>query len=110
MSVYRTNVALLVNGDRVEKGTEVELSDEKAAGFDPVDLSPVSGVPTPAEEPEEVVSLEDMNLAQLKDRAKELGLSTGGSKADLQERIQLHLDGNADEDAAEEPEEGTEGA
>ena len=88
---YRTNVPLVVKGDRVEKGTELDLSAAEAAHFDAADISPVSNAPVEAPAPEPVIPLEEMTFQQLKDRAKELGLSATGSKADLQERIALHL-------------------
>ena len=102
MARYRTNVALSLKGDRVERGTEIELSAEEAARLDPADISPMSDIPAP--EPEPVPTdkpLAEMSAAELKERAKELGLSVSGSKADLLERIELHLSGNA-ETAAEE--------
>lgn len=90
--LYRINVPLTIKGDRVEKGTEFELSDEEAKQFDPADVTPVDQIPEP--EPEVDLSsfpLEDLSYDQLKARAKELGLSASGTKADLQERISLHL-------------------
>lgn len=90
---YLTNVALVIKGDRVEKGTQIELSAEEAARFDNgKDITLVSDIETEAPAPELAsVPLSEMTFSQLKDRAKELGLSTSGSKADLQERITLHL-------------------
>ena len=100
--LYRTNVALQVRGDRVEKNREIELTADEAARFDPSDITAVDAIPAP-EEASEPVPLEDMTLAQLKERAKELGLSAAGSKADIDERIRLHLDGaSAPEEASEE--------
>lgn len=91
MGLYKTNVALAINGDRVPRGTEVELSDAQVAHLDPSDIVLLGSTPEAA--PEEVtnVPLDEMGHAQLKERAKELGLSASGSKADLQERIALHL-------------------
>ena len=89
---YITTVALGIKGDRFEKGAEIELTAEEAAMFDPSDLVPAGSVAAPsAEVPATDVSIEDMSLAQLKARAKELGLATTGSKADIQERITLHI-------------------
>lgn len=96
MPRYTTNVALSIKGDRVEKGTVIELSVEDAARLDPADITPAEEVieeviEAPAEAP-----LEDLSLAELKDRAKALGLSTSGSKADLQERIALAVEAPAE--------------
>lgn len=91
MPSYRTNVALLIRGDRVARGSEIELSTEQAAAFDPADITPVEGIVVPVVEVMETTALEAMSHAELKARAKELELSAGGSKADLQERIKLHL-------------------
>jgi len=99
---YRTNVALAIKGDRVAKGTEIELSAEQAKRFDPADITPVDQIPEP--EPEIALSsipLDEMTYEQLKARAKELGLSASGSKADIQERIRLHVETPADGQAEE---------
>jgi hypothetical protein len=89
---YVTQCALAIKGDRIEKGTEVELSVEDAARFDILDLAPVG--PEVAPEPEEPEpAIEDMTLGQLKKKATDLSLSANGSKADLVERITLHLQG-----------------
>lgn len=92
-----TNVALAVKGDRIEKGTEIELTLEEAANFDPADITPVEAVVAEPKEEEVQVSIEEMTLDQLKAKAASLGLSTSGTKADLRERIELHLAGNADQ-------------
>lgn len=90
--LYKANVPLIVKCDLIPKGQEIELSDEEAARFDPKDISVVSNEP-PAPEPEPVVvPVEEMTLDQLRAKAKELGLSAGGSKADILERIYLHLE------------------
>lgn len=98
---YITNVTLSIKGDRIEKGEEIDLTDEEVAHIDPADLSPADGASEAPEEPEEEVALEDMNSAQLKARAKKLGLSAGGSAADIRERIKLQ--GNKEPEAPEEP-------
>jgi len=88
---YKTNVALSVKGDRVERGAVIELTDEEAANLDAADIEVYEAVE--ANEPQAPVEtpIEEMSVPQLKERAKELGLSASGSKADLQERIALHL-------------------
>lgn len=91
--LYKTTCALSLKGERVEAGTEVELSAEDAARFDAKDLEPISGE-APKKEPEidlSTIAVEELTYEQAKARAKELGLSQGGSKADLHERIILHL-------------------
>ena len=99
---YRLNVALLIRGDRAERGAFVELSDEEVAALDPADIIALSDLPIDEPEEEIVVPFEEMTGAQLKDHAAMLGLSATGSKADLQERIRLHLEANPD---GAEPEE-----
>lgn len=90
---YKTICPITFMGDRVEAGGLVETTPEDAAryGGDLVPADPVT-VETPDEEPEPV-PVDQMTVVQLKDRAKELGLSTSGSKADLVERIKLQGDG-----------------
>ena len=88
---YRTRIALAIKGDRVEKGVEVELTEKDFAQFDRNDFEPV-GKAVEAPEPEAEPAIEDMTLQQLRDKAAALELSTSGTKADLQERITLHLD------------------
>lgn len=86
--LYKTNVALAIKGNRVEPGTEVELTPEAAARYGD-DLSPATGEPVEPEVEVEEVPLEEMTLDQLKAKAKALGLKATGSKADLIERISL---------------------
>jgi hypothetical protein len=90
--LYRTNVALTIKGDRVVAGSEIELNEQQVQRFDPADITPVSAIPAP--DPEIALAdipLEEMTYEQLKARAKELDLSASGSKADILERITLHL-------------------
>ena len=54
MGLYRTTCALAVKGDRIERGAEIELTDEEASLFDPADLELVSS--TEGDEPEEIFS------------------------------------------------------
>jgi hypothetical protein len=99
---YITNCALQIRGDRVEKGSEIELSAKEAAGFDPADITAVDAIPEP--EPERKLSdtpVDEMSAADLKAYAGELGLSASGSKADLLERIKLHLEGGLSEEVTE---------
>lgn len=101
--LYVTNVAMQIKGDRVEKGTEIELSDREVENLDPRDLTLANAVRE--EEPEIDISsipLAEMDRSQLQEYAKELGLSASGSKAALHDRIQLHLDSPAETDTDEE--------
>jgi hypothetical protein len=90
--LYKTTCAVVLKGDRIEKGKVVDLSLEEATRLG-TDVVPVEAetkaepVPTP-EKP-----LEEMNHAELKEKAKELNLKQSGSIADLRERITLHLEG-----------------
>jgi hypothetical protein len=104
MPRFTAKVALSYLGDRIEKGQEFEIAKADVAAFDPEDIAPVDGADAPEEEaPEEAIPLEEMTQAQLKARAKELGLKQSGSVADLVERITLHLaSGGSDEQPAEE--------
>lgn len=101
MPRFITNVALSIRGERVEKGTEVELSNQDWPHFDPRDITPLDDVIEEAPASAVETPIEEMSHAELKERAKELGLSATGSKADLQERISLHLAASADADPAE---------
>lgn len=85
------NVPLLIKGDLLAKGQEIELTEEEARRFDTADLSPVEDTPEVPEVIESEKPIEEMNQKELQAKAKELGLSTAGSKADLLERISLHL-------------------
>lgn len=40
---YIANVALSVNGDRIEKGAEIELTKDQASVIDPADITPLDG-------------------------------------------------------------------
>lgn len=89
--LYKTNVPMVINGDYFKRGSEIELSDEEFKKYDTADLSPVVAVVEVEPEPEIEVPLGDMIFDQLKAKAKELGLSSSGSKAAVLERINLHL-------------------
>ena len=97
---FKANVALVFKGDRIRRGQVIEASAQEVAHLGS-DVSPVGPLADAPADEEAAVALEDMNLGQLKERAKELGLSAAGSKADLQERIALHLQ-SADAPADEE--------
>lgn len=99
--LYRTKVALAIRGDRIEKGKEIDLTAEEAAQLDPEDIEAVSDAPQDVEEESEPIALDDMTLAQLREEAKELGLSTEGTKAAILERIKLHLQEHAEDAPAD---------
>lgn len=90
--LYRTTCAILVKGDRIERGVEIELEPEVAANYGP-DLEPVDASPEAEPEPEPEKPLEEMSKDELAAQAESLGLAKSGSKADLLERITLHLEG-----------------
>lgn len=84
---YITEAALSIAGDRIERGQEIELTDEQAAQVADL-IVPIEGAPEPTE-PSQKEEVSDMTLGELRDKAKALGLTTSGSKADLLERIAL---------------------
>lgn len=90
--MYKTTCAIVIKGDRVEKGKVVDLSLEEATRLG-TDVVPVEAEIKAEPEPTPEKPLEEMNHAELKEKAKELGLKQSGSIADLRERITLHLAG-----------------
>jgi Arc/MetJ family transcription regulator len=88
MSKYITTCALSVKGTRIEKGQEIELDDDFAKGL-ASDLIKVGDEVVTETVKADEVSTDELSLEELKAKAKELGLSTRGSKADLIERISL---------------------
>lgn len=89
--LYKANVALILKGDYKKKGEEFELSADEVKQFDPADIIAVSAIPPePEPEPEPDVPVDEMSFDQLKAKAKELGLSASGTKADILERIKLN--------------------
>ncbi len=90
---YLTTCAVLIKGDRVVKGAVVELDPVVAENYGS-DLVAVGKVPKEeAPAPTPLKPLAEMTAEELKAKAEELGLSKSGSKADLLERITLHLEG-----------------
>lgn len=93
---YKTQVAVLIKGDRVPAGEVVDISPELAKNLAD-DVVAVGGekeaepTPTEGEKP-----LEEMKHAELKEKAESLGLKKSGSIADLKERITLHLESKDD--------------
>jgi hypothetical protein len=97
--LYKAKVPMIVKAEYVKKGDEFEATPEDMAHYDQEDFSPVDTTPVAPPEPELDVPIEEMNQKQLQAKAKELGLSGSGSKADLLERITLHLATPAEENA-----------
>ena len=75
-------------GGRVERGEVILLTESEALNFG-ANVSPV--ISEKVEVKVEEVSIEKLSLLELRAKAKELDLSTSGSKADLIERISLSL-------------------
>lgn len=96
---YEALRAVIVLGDRIEKGEVVDIKESLAQSIGADYLKPVDEADAKevATEPEvEETDLESLSHAELKEKAEELGLSTKGNKADLIERISLaNPDSNA---------------
>lgn len=75
-------------GSRVEKGVEIDTTPDVAQNFGG-DLVLVKEEATVEEVPTAPKAVEDMTMEELRAHAKNLGLKTTGSKADLIERISL---------------------
>ncbi len=88
--LYTTKFPMAIKGTRVEAGVEVELTEEDFGQFDRNDFEAVASKDVPEEV--EIVPVDKMTGPQLKAKAEELGLPTTGTKADLLERISLHLE------------------
>jgi hypothetical protein len=104
---YVTNCPISFKGDRIEKGVEIEVTAEDVERLGG-DISPAAGAPV-EEAPEVEPAIEEMTYDQLKAKAKALELSQAGSKADLVERITLHLQGDAGGDASDDQGNGGDG-
>lgn len=90
-------------GGRIEKGTVCELPEDVAKAYGPEYVVPADTHDTVDVELDET-PVADMTLMQLRDKAEALGLSKGGSKTDLIERITLHTESQNDEEEGEEGE------
>lgn len=101
MGKYKVLHPIAYSGRR-ERGQVVEIPDADAASYlKPGLVEPYEGNAEPVNEPAEA-PLEEMTAEELKAKAKELGLPTSGSKADLKERIELHLAGPDEEESDDE--------
>ena len=86
-------------GGRRERGEVVSIPDSEAPSYVKPGLVEAYGGEVEAVNENEEKSLDEMSAAELKAKAKDLGLPTTGTKADLQERIELHLqDDEGDDD------------
>lgn len=98
---YRTNCAISFKGDRVRPGTILEMDPKEATNYG-TSVAPFEETPAPLPAPEEEKAIDEMTVAELKEKAAALGLSTSGSKADLIERITLHGNEPAPEEEKED--------
>jgi hypothetical protein len=92
MSLYKTVYPISHRLDRIEKGAVIDLTEDEAFNLADAVVPFVDESAAPVVEEVEP-AIEDMTLDQLKAKATALGLKTTGSKADLTERITLHLSG-----------------
>ena len=81
----------IAHGGRVERGTEIELTEEHAANYGSHHVELVTASSKAKAEVEEK-AIDKMTVAELRIKAEELGLETTGSKADLVDRITLSQD------------------
>lgn len=88
-------------GGRIEKGTVCELPEDVARAYGSEYVVPADTHDTVDAVIDET-PIADMTLLQLRDKAEALGLSKGGSKTDLIERITLHTESQDDEEETDE--------
>ena len=84
---YQALQAVIVRGDRIEKGQEVDIDPSLASSIGVLYLVPVEAVKEKQEV--EAKPLSDMTRLELIEEAKRLGLPTNGTKAELLERLTL---------------------
>lgn len=88
MAKYKV-LAPIFHGERIERGSIVELPCDVANAYG-VDYVQLVGASVDEELVEvEVTPLADLSVADLRALAKERGVSSSGSKADILERLQL---------------------
>ncbi len=104
MSLYKLLNTLSIKGDRVVKGSVIEIDDAYASSLDQIhDIQLVDMSPSDkTEEKTEGNTLESLSAVELKDKAKSLGLSDKGNKKDLVERITLFLSSDKTEEKTED--------
>ena len=78
-------------GGRHERGAILEMEETYVASFGPEYVVPVDSVETEdtGNDVEGEKEIGAMTVGELREKAKSLGLSTSGTKADLVERIEL---------------------
>lgn len=85
-------------GGRQEKGAILELPEDVASAFGSEYVRESNKEATVVAKGEkEETPLKGMKLAELRKKAKELGLDESGTKPDLIDRITLHIDEEAGE-------------
>lgn len=100
--LYKAIAAIVFKGGKIRQGQTVEVTDADAAVYAD-SLAPVQAAAATVQEPKAEKALDDMSSAELKAKAKKLGLKASGSAADIRERIALHLEGS--DASGEEPKE-----
>lgn len=99
--LYKTTCAIVYKGERVDRGSVVEMSEKVAANFGGDVVKHNGEEEVVAEEATvEVKDIKDMSKDELVAEAEARGISTSGSKAALIDRITLH-DASPDEDDAD---------
>jgi glycerol-3-phosphate cytidylyltransferase-like family protein len=78
-------------GGRVEKGEVIEMTEDYVKSFGPdyVVLADSAEADEAGATEGDAKELSDMTVGELREKAKSLDLPSGGSKADLIERIEL---------------------
>ena len=95
----------IAHGGRIERGDTIMLTESQAKNFGSHYVVEAGKAPTEEEEVQEDLELDEMSHAQLKEKAVELGLARSGSKAEILERIELHLESSDEEEEEGEEEE-----
>lgn len=108
--LYETNCAILFKGSRVERGSQVEMTEDEAASLgEDVKRAVVKSSEQSEDDTHAEKALEEMSFAELKAAAEARGLAKGGSMADLIDRIKLHDESSdGDEDGDDSDEDDTE--
>lgn len=87
---YQALQAVLILGDRIEKGQVVDIRPDLAQSIGVLYLKPLEEVQKEEVKPvQDEKPLEDMTRAELIEVAKAKGLATYGTKAELLERLVL---------------------
>lgn len=89
-------------GGRQEKGAVIDISEETANAIGDEYVVKLSEKEESKVEVPEEKDLDDMSVAELREKAIKLDLAKSGTKADLIERIKLALENPVEEDKEEE--------